>query len=308
VEKAKVIRLFRNGDRKHNPVKIALNLKRFPTMEHLLKHATQEVKLVTGSCRKICDLQGNVIRRVADFFDGQEYVACGGEAFKPTTYDYSQVTETTEETGESTEVTEVTEEVPTEEYTEPTTEEVVTETTEVVNEETPVEETTEQTTEQTTEETTDTTGGSPSLKAEQDVPRYASPTVARMGKLLASPPKAKLAPAQPVVKHYLEKRSKEEKLEKFGVQVAKAKVIFVFRNADKRHGGERIAVNLKRYPTLKDLYRHLDSQVKLFTGSVRKICDNTGKLVTDLAQLKDGGSYVACGGEPFYPLPYQRQT
>jgi len=97
-------------------------------------------------------------------------------------------------------------------------------------------------------------------------------------------------------------------LEKFGVQAAKAKVIFVFRNADKRHGGERVAVNLKRFPTMKDLFRNLDTTVKLFTGSVRKLCDNTGKLITNLDQLKDGGCYVACGGEPFVPLPYQRRT
>jgi len=296
MEKAKVIKVFRNGDKKSNPVKITLNLKRLPTMEHLLKHTTQEVKLVTGSVRKFCDLQGNQIRRLAEFFDGQEYVACGGEPFKPTSYDLAQSTEATEEVA-TEEV--ATEEVATEEVA---TEEVATEETAATEEASAEEVGTE---EQATEEVaTEEVAATP----EEEVPRYASPTVARLGKLLTSPPKAKLSPAQPVVKTYVEKRKKEEKLEKFGVQAPKAKVIFVFRNADKRHGGERVAVNLKRFPTMKDLFRGLDNTVKLFTGSVRKITDTQGKLVTNLDQLKDGGCYVACGGEPFFPLPYQRQT
>jgi len=212
VEKAKVIRLFRNGDRKSNPVKITLNLKRFPTMDHLLKHTTQEVKLVTGSCRKICDLQGNPIRKLADFFDGQEYVACGGEPFKPTTYEFSQ-TNSLEETA-TEEATEVTaEETPTEETTteETTTEEVATE--ETPTEETPTEET-------TTEETTT------AVTTDEDVPRYASPTVARLGKVLASPPKAKLTATQPVVKTYVEKRKNEEKNRKIWRTSGKSKSYF----------------------------------------------------------------------------------
>jgi len=38
-------------------------------------------------------------------------------------------------------------------------------------------------------------------------------------------------------------------MEKFGVQVDKAKVILCFRNGDKHHAGERMTVSSKKYKT-----------------------------------------------------------
>jgi len=49
---------------------------------------------------------------------------------------------------------------------------------------------------------------------------------------------------------YPHKHTHNTQVTKFGLQVAKAKVIYVFRNGDKHHKGEKLVLNLKLIPTL----------------------------------------------------------
>lgn len=90
-----------------------------------------------------------------------------------------------------------------------------------------------------------------------------------------------------------------KKMEKFGVQADKAKVILCFRNGDKHHAGERMTVSNKKYKTYDQLLTDMTKTVKPVTGAIRKVCTAEGKTLNSMDEIEDGKSYVCCGAEPF---------
>eukprot|EP01027_Heterolobosea_sp_BB2_P006914 GEZU01010355.1.p1 GENE.GEZU01010355.1~~GEZU01010355.1.p1 ORF type:complete len:271 (+),score=62.54 GEZU01010355.1:168-980(+) len=101
---------------------------------------------------------------------------------------------------------------------------------------------------------------------------------------------SKEAPTEPAPK---------KAVEKYGAQIEKARVIFVFRNGDRHHKGEKIVVNTKRIPTLEHLKDAMTECVRLVSGTVRQVYSAKDfKPVRSLDEIEDGAKYIACGSEP----------
>ncbi|KAH7831094.1 putative doublecortin domain-containing protein [Monocercomonoides exilis] len=86
-------------------------------------------------------------------------------------------------------------------------------------------------------------------------------------------------------------------LTKFGTQVTKPKVIFVFRNGDIHDSGTKITLKTT-ITTMDKLYQAVNAEVHLVTGSCRKIVSPMGKEIKTLAEFEDEGKYIALAGEP----------
>eukprot|EP00003_Mantamonas_plastica_P012753 TRINITY_DN2270_c0_g1_i3.p1 TRINITY_DN2270_c0_g1~~TRINITY_DN2270_c0_g1_i3.p1 ORF type:complete len:543 (-),score=282.08 TRINITY_DN2270_c0_g1_i3:443-2071(-) len=84
---------------------------------------------------------------------------------------------------------------------------------------------------------------------------------------------------------------------KFGTQAEKAKVMYFFRNGDKHDSGVRYTLNTKRVLNMTQLKDALTNEVRLLTGSVRKIYSMEGSLVKSFDDLVDGAPYLCCGPE-----------
>lgn len=92
-------------------------------------------------------------------------------------------------------------------------------------------------------------------------------------------------------------------IEKFGVQADKAVNVYVFRNGDRHHKGEKVVVGTN-FNTWEQLLKKLTTVVKLPTGPVLKLLHvrdgphgNQHARVTDFDRLLDGECYIACGAE-----------
>ena len=91
--------------------------------------------------------------------------------------------------------------------------------------------------------------------------------------------------------------ARKKKVQKFGLQVDKAKKITVFRNGDKYHDGQTVIVHAKW--NWKDLKAHLTHTISLRTGAVHNIYTSRGiGPLLSVDDLVDGGVYIATGGEP----------
>ena len=98
-------------------------------------------------------------------------------------------------------------------------------------------------------------------------------------------------------------------IEKFGVQVEKARVITVYRNGDKHHDGVQVTMNMKKFKTYDQVRRaalcpavmqpthahrlqlkaEMTKVVKGFTGSIRTVRTPQGRLVKTMDEFVDGG-------------------
>lgn len=76
--KPKIIYVFRNGDLHDAGTKITLKAT-ITTMDKLYQTINNEVKLVTGACRKVVTPENKEIKKLADFVDEGKYVALAGE-------------------------------------------------------------------------------------------------------------------------------------------------------------------------------------------------------------------------------------
>jgi hypothetical protein len=105
--------------------------------------------------------------------------------------------------------------------------------------------------------------------------------------------------------------AEHKKLEKFGTQAEKAKVIYAFRNGDKHHAGVKITIHstkfktfdqvfiMKGYPLTYQLKQLMSKEVALTTGPVLSVYTVEGKAVKDLNSFVDGDKYVCTGAEKF---------
>ncbi|GFE54629.1 doublecortin [Babesia ovis] len=92
-------------------------------------------------------------------------------------------------------------------------------------------------------------------------------------------------------------------LQKFGVQIATPKLMWLYRNGDKHHDG--IAFYVRPFIKNMDiLYQHMSKEMCLIAGPVRRIYDQNLRLVTSLDQIVDGAKYLCTSGEP--PAPANR--
>ena len=85
--KAKIITLIRNGTKPRKVVRLLLNKRNAPSLEHVLEAITEAVKLDSGAVRKVYSLSGQHISSLEQFFENEEvFVAYGTE--KPTHEDF----------------------------------------------------------------------------------------------------------------------------------------------------------------------------------------------------------------------------
>eukprot|EP00011_Vannellida_sp_DIVA3-517-6-12_P007905 CAMPEP_0114618080 /NCGR_PEP_ID=MMETSP0168-20121206/7523_1 /TAXON_ID=95228 ORGANISM="Vannella sp., Strain DIVA3 517/6/12" /NCGR_SAMPLE_ID=MMETSP0168 /ASSEMBLY_ACC=CAM_ASM_000044 /LENGTH=434 /DNA_ID=CAMNT_0001829225 /DNA_START=9 /DNA_END=1310 /DNA_ORIENTATION=- len=95
-------------------------------------------------------------------------------------------------------------------------------------------------------------------------------------------------------------KSGTPKKQKFGVQTEKGKVIWVYRNGDKHHTGDRFVVHESRYKKLDQLYAAITDRVGISTGAVRKLVvikNDRPALVRAFSDIQDHTNVVACGAE-----------
>ena len=78
--KAKIITLIRHGTKPRKVVRLLLNKRNAPSLEHALEAITEAVKLDSGAVRKVYTLSGQQVTSLEQFFENDDiFVAYGPE-------------------------------------------------------------------------------------------------------------------------------------------------------------------------------------------------------------------------------------
>ncbi|ORM40656.1 Protein doublecortin [Babesia sp. Xinjiang] len=89
-------------------------------------------------------------------------------------------------------------------------------------------------------------------------------------------------------------------VQKFGVQIATPKLMWLYRNGDKYHDGIAFYVR----PFIKNvdmLFFYISKELPLIAGPVRRIYDQNLRLVTSIEEIVDGAKYLCTSGR-FYMI------
>jgi doublecortin-like kinase 1/2 len=70
--KAKIITLIRNGIKPRKIVRLLLNKRNSPSIDHVLEAITEVIKLDSGAARKVYSLSGHQITQLEQFFSNEE--------------------------------------------------------------------------------------------------------------------------------------------------------------------------------------------------------------------------------------------
>ncbi|GIX64476.1 doublecortin [Babesia caballi] len=92
-------------------------------------------------------------------------------------------------------------------------------------------------------------------------------------------------------------------VQKYGVQVATPKLMWLYRNGDKFDDGTAFYVR-PFIKTMDILFLKMADDITLIAGPIRRIYDQNLRLVTSVEEIVDGAKYLCTSGEP--PAPPHR--
>ncbi|XP_069677456.1 serine/threonine-protein kinase GA29083 isoform X2 [Periplaneta americana] len=88
VIRPRLITLVRNGTRPRKVVRLLLNKRNAPSLDHAFSSITEAVKLDTGAVRKVFTLSGNQVTQLEDFFGSADvFFAYGSERYSREDFD-----------------------------------------------------------------------------------------------------------------------------------------------------------------------------------------------------------------------------
>lgn len=92
-------------------------------------------------------------------------------------------------------------------------------------------------------------------------------------------------------------------IQRFGVQIATPRLMWLYRNGDKHDDGTPFFVR-SFIKSMEGLYQQISKKITPIAGPVRRIFDQNFRLITNLEDIVDGAKYLCTSGEP--PAPYDR--
>ncbi|KAJ1537207.1 Doublecortin domain-containing protein 2C, partial [Cladochytrium tenue] len=85
----------------------------------------------------------------------------------------------------------------------------------------------------------------------------------------------------------------------------RSRKIRIFRNGDVFAPGKKLVVSPRVYRNYEQFLHNISLELNLLNGAVRRVYTLDGRAVRGLADLCDGQSYVATGGEQFKHVAYR---
>ncbi|CXI80798.1 apicortin, putative [Plasmodium berghei] len=86
-------------------------------------------------------------------------------------------------------------------------------------------------------------------------------------------------------------------IQKYGIQIARPKSIWLYRNGDKHHNGLLFFIK-SHINNFKLLLFEITKVLNPIIGPIRKIYDQNFRLIKNIQQLNDGSKYLCTSGDP----------